>query len=547
MIFWRMMLEWARKNYVWLIPAILVAAYAAPLIGALLPDVSDELAESYEPAKTLVFFYSHGKQPHKWGPVPSFLYAPFYGTYLGYWYSKGEFRRPFNAIFTSLSHPFEQIGTMLLTARLIGLLAVLIGVALYARSLEKATRSRMTALAAVVLCVATAPDLIFSAVATKPDGMMMAFFAMSMAAYAEIVCDKFTPRRGMWLGLTAVASVSCKEATAPAYMAMFAWVLIAGLRERMSFFKDFARMVAIAVGFYLVLNVIYAPGAWVEHIRYWIGGPGKDPAIWAPPNQSKLAYLTDGLNGFLFNLGPGGVAAVLFALIASAFHWSRQVLGAWFPLAFYIVFVLVTAGNLPRYYMLPATVLAALPVALQIAALRDAQPVWQRTGVAILIAATILNLWAANMGWAQLRQVTPWMIERYAAKNLDKRESIHLANPWKVRQGATRLDYLGYRVDDRPLGELMKNPSEMPAVVLVSRDWEDWLRDFARRPARSRFYESTGYKYDKFYGIEALGYSLAETVHPDIPAFLEPPWLPWPVYRNPASRDLLVYRRNTAK
>jgi len=69
------------------------------------------------------------------------------------------------------------------------------------------------------------------------------------------------------------------------------------------------------------------------------------------------------------------------------------------------------------------------------------------------------------------------------------------------------------------------------------------MRDFSKLPSRSEFYEKTGFSYDKFNGMESLGYTLAEVVHPQMPFWLEPPWLPWPPYQVPASRDVMVYRR----
>jgi len=39
---------------------------------------------------------------------------------------------------------------------------------------------------------------------------------------------------------------------------------------------------------------------------------------------------------------------------------------------------------------------------------------------------------------AKIRQVTPWMIEQYAAANLNKQVPIHLANPWEGSGGIGR-------------------------------------------------------------------------------------------------------------
>jgi hypothetical protein len=310
---------------------------------------------------------------------------------------------------------------------------------------------------------------------------------------------------------------------------------------------DFVRAGLIGAGAYLLINVIYAPASWWQHIRFWMAGPGKDPAVWARPNLSTAGYLGDAANYFLFNLGPGGSAVIIGALILSLFYRSRQMLAAWIPLLGYLAFMVGTAGYMQRYFLLPATVLAGLPVALQIAAVqRSGGPLLRSVAAPVVLLMIGANLWAANMSWAQARELAPWMIEHYAANHILPGESIHLANPWKEREGTARMSYLGYHVDDRPLGELMKQPENLPDVILVSRDWENWLRDFKNRPARNQYYESTGYNYSSFDGMEALGYRLVDTVHPQIPFFFDPPWIPWPPYRLTPSQDLLVYRRAVA-
>jgi hypothetical protein len=539
--------HWVRERLHILIPCLLIAAFAAPLVGALLPNVADELTESYEPGKTLLFFYSRGHEVHKWGALPNFFYGPFYAMFLGYWYLKHELTRPFSAIFTSLAHPFNQLGMLILTARSIGLVVTLIAIAVYSRSLSRAVRSKFAALAALVLCVATAPDFIFSAVATKPDGLMMAFLAVSAGAYALIVAEGFTLRRGVFFFLSAVGSVSCKEQTAPAYIAMVAWIIVTGWRDGRRFFGDFVRAGLIGAGAYLLINVVYAPASWWAHIKFWIAGPGKDPGVWAPPDLSTGGYLMDAANYFFFNLGPGGSAIVIGALVLSLVYRSRQVLASWIPLVGYLAFMIGTAGYMQRYFLLPPTVLAALPVAFQIAEVqRRGGPQFRRAAAVVLVVLIAANLWGANMSWAQARELPPWMIEHYAASHVRPGESVHLANPWKEREGTTRMAYLGYRVDERPLGELMKQPGNLPDVILVSRDWENWLRDFKNRPARNELYKWTGYTYASFNGMEALGYRLVDTVHPQMPFFFAPQWIPWPPYRVMPGQDLLVYRRSGA-
>jgi hypothetical protein len=534
-------MRWFRGHYHILIPCLLVLAYAAPLITALLPDLSDELTESYEPAKTLNFVYTHGKAFHKWGPLPSILYAPFYAVFLGDWYVTHQFAKPTGSFLSAFKHPFPQLGTLVMVGRCIGLAIGLFAVAFYSRSIARATESRMAALIAMVLCVATAPDLIFSFATTKPDGLMLAFLALSMAVYSQIITEGFTMRRGVLLSLTAVASISCKEQTAPAYIAIYIWIFLSAWPISRRFLVNYAACLGTGIGAYLLLDVIYAPRAWWQHVQYWVSGPGKNPEVWATAAYTWSAYLKDFGNGILFNLGPGGSAVLIAAIVGIVIFRSKLYISACVPLLAYLILLVATAGYMPRYFLLPVTILAALPVGLLLA--RLSRPQLRPAVTALLLVAIALNLWGANMAWAQVRQLTPWMVDHYAT-NIAKDKTVSLAYPWKVATGSSRLSFLGYRVDDRPLGELIAHRSDLPEVILISREWENWLLDFKNRPARNELYEEGGYSYTSFHGMEGLGYTLTDVIHPEIPFFLEPPWFPWPPYRIPETRDLLVFRKS---
>jgi len=535
-----------QSNWHILIPCLLLASYAAPILGLLLPNVGDELTESYEPVKTLMFVYTHGTAFHKWGPLPSIVYAPFYAPFLGYWYVTGDLTKPGTSFLASFKHPFEELGTLILVARLVGLAAGLVAVGIYSRSLARACQSRLAALLAIVLCVATAPDLIYEFAVTKPDGLMMAGLALATAVYSLILAEGFTVRRGVLLSLAAVASVSCKEQAASAFAAMFACIFLMNLPLRRQFLRDYGTALLVGIGAYCIVNVIYAPGTWLAHIKFWTIGAGKDPTVWAASGYTRVQYIHDGIKNILFNLGPGGTLAVSGAILGSFFYRSKALAGAWAPLVVYLAVIFATAGYMPRYFFLPVTILAALPVALVLAGLElswATRPPLRIAVAALLCIAVGLNLWDANIAWAQARQRPEWMIE-YAAQGIPKAQSINLANPWRVAAGSSRLAYLGYRVDDRPLGALMQHPGDLPDYVLISRVWENWMLDFKRRPARNDLYNQTGYSYASFEGIRPLGYELVKTLHPPVPGFLQPALALWPPnITEDVTNDLLVYRR----
>lgn len=534
----------------WLVPCVLIAAYAAPLVGYQLPNNFDELDESFEPIKTLKFVHARGDVVHKWGPMPNLLYAPVYAPFLGYWKLTGDLARPSTDYPYGFARPFEQQGALILAARLFGLGAGLLATLAYGRSLARWTGSRGAVLVALVALVATGADVPYKFVATKPDGLMIAFLMGSMAAYAAIIADGLTPRRGAWLSLTAVASVSCKEQTLPAYAAIYLGVLLAGRHglPRGRFLGRFAATIGVGLLAYLLVNVVYAPSAWLAHVREWVGGPGKDPAVWARPGYTPAAYLGDTRDALLYNLGPGGAAIALAALGLGLARRPPWLVAAWLPAAGYLVLMILSAGYMPHYFLLPMNVLLVLPVALAFAPVARSWPNWPLAARAAagsgLAAALALNLWAGNMAWAQVGQLNATMIERYCIGHLGRDETVHLANLWVRQPGAHRLAYLGYKVDDRPLGELFDRPADRPDVVLMTREQENWLNDFRLRPRRNAMMAATGFSYDRFGGMDALGYRAADVVRPALPGFLRPPWFPWSWYRVGPHRELVVYRRD---
>jgi hypothetical protein len=533
-----------RNHYHLLIPAVLILIYAAPLFTALLPSLGDDLTESYEPMKTLTFVYTHGKAFHKWGPLPNFLYAPVYAVFLGYWYLTGTFQKPTDSALSAFSDPFLQIGTLIQAGRLAGFAVCWIAVWVFSRSLARTVQSQRAVCLALVLCAATSPDLIFSFVATKPDGLMMAFLALALAVYGRILTEGFGRRLGVLLSLAAVGSLSCKEQTAPAFVAMYGWILFDGIGKRGRYWADYATMLMTGIGVYALVNVVYAPSSWWEHIQYWMSGPGKDPGVWSRPGYSWADYLRDTGNALLFNWGPGGTLAVLGSAVLSLRFRSRLFFAAWVPLLGYVGLMLVSAGYVQRYFLLPASVLSVLPVAMAFARAGTERP-WSAPmrSAAVMVGAVALaaNLWGANLAWAQVLQGAPWITERYVASHFSKQQVISFAYPWTMPPNSTRLSFLGYRVDERPLGELMKHPPDLPEIVLITREWDDWLKDFKNRPARNAMYLSTGYSYTPYQGMEPLGYRLKEIVHPAMPLFLDG-W-GWPPYRVAPMHDVLVYQK----
>ena len=541
------------RNFHVIIPCVLIVLYASPLVFYQIPGNFDTLTESFEPIKTLKFVHSKGRAYHKWGPMPSFVYAPLYAPLLAYWYLSGDLGKISTDYPYGFTHPFEQQGELIVAARIAGVAAACASILLYGSALTRLTGARLAVFLALTLCVATSPELILAFVSTKPDGLMLAFLAGSMAIYTDILAEGLTRRRGFFLSFLAVCSISCKELTAPLYAPAYAALAVRGLARpggaigsRRRFLIDYAFTVAVGIVAYLLVNVVYAPTTWRLRMVEWLWGPGKDPAVWAPPGYTLRAYLLDTAGSLLHNLGIGGAAIVVIALAIALAAPVKDRLLTWAPPVGFVVLVVMTAGYMPSYFLIPFNVAVALPVAAALAFagkawILDARPSARALVVATVSALCLINMGGANIAWIHPYLASSALVEDYCVRNLDRRERIHTANFWVRQQGADRLSYLGFNVDDRPLGELMARPEHMPDVILISKEQADWLDQFKQRPARDAMMAASGFNYRDFPGFEALGYQMVQIVSPRLPR-----WLDRPVVRDlfaAGSARLLVYRR----
>jgi hypothetical protein len=487
--------------------------------------------------------------------MPCFLYGPVYAVPMGYWSVTGGLGKPITDYPYGFTRPHEQQGLLIVLARLLVLAVALVCTAYYGRALYRFTGSRPAVCLVLTLFMATSAMLGFKFVSSRPDGFMLAFVAASMAVYGDIVSSGLSWRRGALLSLLAVFSVSCKELTAPVYVLAYAGLAVAGFvstnsepARRRRFLADLAITVATGLVAYALLNVVYAPATWIERMKGWLVGPGKDPNVWAPSGYTLVQYLTDAWWSLFLNIGPGGVAAVAVAAAISLVAPVKHRVLTWLPSIGFLLIVLLTAGYMPDYFLSPLALTLPLPVS---AALAHCQRRWFSTAPAtvrsaVLIAILVLCLasaWQGNLAWGRGVTLAPKMIEEYCKHHVSKTDLIHTGNFFVRQTGFDRLSYLGFNVDDRPLGALMKGPEQMPDVILVTAVQMSWIRDMKNRPARSRMLEASGYAYNQFPEIEALGYRLVETVRPRQAWQTDIPWIPRA--RNPLQTELLVYRRRS--
>jgi hypothetical protein len=543
-----------RQRWTWwaprVLPALLIIVYTLPIVPASLPNTVEDLDESYEPVKTLALI-EHIRPPgSNWGPMPNLIYAPIYSPVLYYWHLTGALERPTDDYPLGFRRPLEQMGLLILLARLTGLAVALLAVFYYGLALSRAVQSPWIAAIAMTLCVATGPDIVYKFAATKPDGLMLAFLALSMGAYVSIVTFGLTFRRGVLLALSAVASISCKEQTAPAFVAMFGWLAVAGLRResdgtRARFLGRYASTMLVGIAAYALINIVFSPQAWWTHVRFWTGS-GTNPAIWAGSGYSLREFFKDAIDGLFFNLGPAGCAATFVALLISFVFRPKGVAAAWAPALGYLVLLMLTVGYMPRYFLAPMNILLAFPVALALSRARQSIATPPSLKFVATAAVALLlggGIWSGNMSRIRFDELTPLMEEQYVRAHVLRDETLHLANLWPRWKGASRLSYLGYRVDDRALGQLLAKPADLPDVILIDREQDVWLRDFRARPERDQFFRRSGYSYAQFAGIEPLGYSLAGVILPQNRRFMDPVRRGWPWYRHSPLREVLVYRR----
>ncbi len=512
-----------RSSWYVALPCLLVVLYAAPIVGHRLPNTVCTLDESYEPLKTLKLISTKGRAYYKWGPMPNLVYAPLYAPLMGSWYASGEFKKPSTDYPYGFPRPFEQMGALILVARLAGLAVGVACTAAYGLALFRLSRSRAAVLVALTVCMATGPEVVFKFVATKPDGLMTAFLAASLAAYASILAGGLTRRNGVLLSLFAVFSISCKEQTAPVFLLPYAGIAVAGWSAtrgdpaaRRRFLKDYALCWAVGVLSYLAINVVYAPGTWMERAKEWLSGPGKDPAVWAPPGYTTGAYLLDSLWALLFDLDAGGLAVAAAAVVLTLILPVPRKVLIWLPTLSYLAVILPTTGYMTSYFLMPLNVTLALPVAAALAEagrrLANGPRGLRAAGVAFVAAACLFNLWGGNYAWARAFILNPYVAEEYCLASVGKGEKVFTGNLWERQPGSDRLTYLGFDVDDRPLGEVMAGKGPLPDVVLTSRETLNWLLDFKKLPARTAMMGASGFSYDRFDGYEALGYRLAGTI-----------------------------------
>jgi hypothetical protein len=521
-----------RARWLALVPGAVVFAACLMLLWFLLPAAHDILTESYEPTKTLRFFYTHGHAQHKWGPMTGFVFAPVYTALLLFYHLTGQLGRISSTYPFGFANPIRDLGTLILAARITTLFGALAGVYYLTRTLQRHLASTFGPVLGVLLSCSTSMVLLEALVDTNPNGLMIAFFFFALANYASIVLGGLTKRRAIGLAFFYVASLSCKELTSLTfvlpYLALIA-LAIYGVRKNA---KDGRRDLGIialsccsAFGFYLLINVIYAPGSWVERMRY-VFGPLKDPAIWASANQTYSVYMLQALWAVAGSLGWAGVLVLIVSIVATARRPSSRLLLLWLPFFSHLVLTVATAGYMPPYFMLPLGPALCLPAAFVVSRMIKAAKLSESLQAISFTALTAVCAWMAFCATGLVRYTHSDSLVRDAiTEKIAPGARINVVNLFSGNGGLPEPTIRGaVLLDPRPLFEIIRAPiDDRPDYLLVSSEGQAWQREIKTRPARAAMLKKQiGFDYGDFASYESLGYELTGVMRPALPAWCLP-------------------------
>jgi hypothetical protein len=521
-----------RARWLALVPVAIVFAACLMLLWFMLPAAHDSLTESYEPTKTLRFFYSLGHAQHKWGPMPGFVFAPVYAVLLLFYRLTGQLGRISSAYPFGLADPIHDLGTLILTARLTTLLAALAGVYYLTRTLQRVLASRLGPVLGVLLSLSTSIVLLEALVDTNPNGLMIAFLLFALANYAAIVLSGLTKKRAIAMAFFYIASLSCKEITSLTlvlpYLALIALSVFGVLRNAKDGRRDLWLITLSclsALGFYLLINAVYAPGAWVGRMRY-VFGPLKDPAIWASAGQTYASYLLQSLWAVVGSLGWAGVLVLIISIIGTATYRSSRLLLLWLPFLSHLIFTVATAGYMPPYFMIPLGPALCLPSAFVLSRMIEASKLSESLQAITFATLAVLCAWMAFCATGLVRYTHSESLVRTAVtEKIPSGSTVNVVNLFSNNGGlpepAMSRNVL---LDLRPLFEIIRAPvSDRPDYLLVSSEGQAWQSEIKTRPARAAMLEKLiGFDYSDFTSYESLGYEFTGVIRPTPPGWCQP-------------------------
>jgi len=521
--------------FCYLLPAVIIAIYAAPTVTYQLPNYHSNLAEEYQPLKTLKFFRTHGEAFNKYGPTENLLLAPLYGASILYWKATGQMgsfsaRYPFG-----FKKPLEQFGVMHFEGRLWFLTIGVGALVWFCSQLELLTQSASIAMVVFLACIATNVPLIMSLPIPRPDSAMLAFGAMSLGVYLRIISKGLSPARAFWFSLLAVFAVSAKEVAAGMFVLPslgLLWFYYRGEGPSESF-KGFWTPISVAlvtgVGSYFLLNIVYAPHTWMERMRFWLTGEAVDRAIWS--GGGGLFEQLRGMSAcMLDNLGPGGsVLAVLG--VGFCFWGSRRRLLLSLPAVSLLIFGLSWLPTEVDHYFTIAAVAISPMVAAGLAEF------WIRSGSSsirhVAVAATIvllgLNIWYGTACWLFLDQKAETLMETEVLSLTPRGRKVYVLEGDSMfpRAPVSRYQTFGYEFDNRTLSQLaISAAKDLPYIVVASLGFLEFVEGGHSHPARAAMMKKSGFDFATWHGVKSLGYAREIRRIPRFPSWFLFGWMP---------------------
>jgi hypothetical protein len=384
----------------------------------------------------------------------------------------------------------------------------------------------------VLLSLSTSIVLLETLVDTNPNGLMIAFLLFALANYAVIILSGFSKGRAIAMAFFYIASLSCKELTSVTfilpYLALIALGVFGLQRNTVEGRRDLQIIVLSclsAFGFYILINVVYAPGSWVERMRY-VFGPLKDPAIWAAPSQTYASYLLQSLWAVSGSLGWAGVFVLTVSIVGTVTYPSWRLLLLWMPFLSHLIFTIATAGYMPPYFMVPLGPALCLPSAFVLSRLIETSTVPKSLQAATFTILAAFCAWMSFCATGLYRYThTGSLIRTAVIERIPSGSTVNVVNLFSNNGGlpetTTRRNV---SFDPRALFEIIGAPiSNRPDYLLVSSEGQAWERDVKARPVRAAMLKSQiGFDYSDFTSFESLGYELTGVIHATLPAWCQP-------------------------
>jgi hypothetical protein len=520
-----------RPSYVLVV--FLLVVYVAPSINYQLPTYRSTLTEEYQPLQAFKFFATKGKAFHKYGPMGNFILAGPYAATIGYWKLTGQMRGFSSEFPFGLTDPLGQFGILHMEGRIVFVVLSAFLYYFFCLRLEAITENPLIIATAFLVCVSTNLPLLIGVPVPGPDSALNGFAAAALGVYVTIIFKGLNSRRAFCVSLLAVCAISAKELAGPMFIFPYIgilwteWRRVSSQDDRRRLLKSAVVLMVTGVGAYVLLNIAYAPHTWLERMRFWLSGPGIDPAVWG--DTTTFERLRGMALCVLDNLGPGGailaIGSLVLFLVRRPTHWLLLSLPT---LSLFVLGLGRMGYQEDRFYTLAVIslcpmVVAGLSVGVdELRATALAKPIVIATGV--LVGVNVLYGTAA---WLFLSQKSSTLMEQEVRSEACPHALVWVFDMFPEHD-ASRYNMLGYKFDGRSANQILQSPrDQLPEIAMSTVSEMEFLEDARKMQARADMFKSeAGFDLANWRGIKALGYSKVVTIVPRLPRWFPFGWMP---------------------